>query len=509
MNQITINEKIGLLVHKMRQDKGLTQSDLAKMLNTSQPAINRIEQGKQNLTLETLAKISDVLNKQIISIGNQGVNLRIEGGHELKGKITLKNSKNAAVGLLCASLLNHGTTTFKSFPRIEEVFRIIEVLESIGVKVKWLPGNDLEIKRPARLNLDKINRESAQKTRSVLMMIGPLIHELKEFKIPYTGGCKLGERTVKPHLFAIEEFGVKIEAKSKYYHITSNPKKPGNVVLFEAGDTVTENAIMAASMTPGPTRIQFATSNYMVQDVCGYLMKLGVKIDGFGTTSPTIHGLSTPVKKDVVYYPAEDPIEAMFFVSAAIATNSKLTINRVPIDFMSLELLKLKKMGLKYSLSKIYKAHNGFTDLVDLTIEKHNGSLVASDKLHANIYPVGINQDNLPYFVPIVAVAKGRTLIHDWTYENRAIYYTELTKIGARVELADPHRVYVSGPSKFVSADLACPPALRPASLLLIGMLAAPGVSMLRNVYTINRGYEEIAERLNSLGAKIEVINSL
>jgi UDP-N-acetylglucosamine 1-carboxyvinyltransferase len=115
----------------------------------------------------------------------------------------------------------------------------------------------------------------------------------------------------------------------------------------------------------------------------------------------------------------------------------------------------------------------------------------------------------LPYFVPIAAVAKGRTLIHDWMYENRAIYYTELTKIGAQLELADAHRVYVTGPTKWRSNDVTCPPALRPASLLLIGMLAADGTSMLRNVYTINRGYEDLAERLNSLGAKIEVLHEI
>src|SRR5690606_19949195 len=159
---------------------------------------------------------------------------------------------------------------------------------------------------------------------------------------------------------------------------------------------------------------------------------------------------------------------------------------------------------------KRYKAKNGIFDLVDLTVHKHNGELQAlSDKIHANIYPVGINQDNLPYFVPIAAIARGRTLIHDWTYENRAIYYTELTKIGANVELADPHRVYITGPTRFSRADVVCPPALRPASLLLIGMLAADGISMLRNVYTINRGYEDLAERLNSLGAHIEVINEI
>jgi len=128
--------------------------------------------------------------------------------------------------------------------------------------------------------------------------------------------------------------------------------------------------------------------------------------------------------------------------------------------------------------------------------------------LHSLPYP-GVNADNLPYFVPIACVARGRQLIHDWMYENRAIYYTELTKIGAQIELADPHRVYITGPTKFSAADVVCPPALRPASLLLIGMLSANGVSMLRNVYTINRGYEDLAERLNSLGANIAVLHEI
>jgi len=121
-------------------------------------------------------------------------------------------------------------------------------------------------------------------------------------------------------------------------------------------------------------------------------------------------------------------------------------------------------------------------------------------------YP-GINIDNLPFFVPIAAVAKGETLIHDWVYENRAIHYMELTKLGARMILADPHRVYVTGSTTFKPTQIACPPALRPAMIILIAMLAADGVSILRNVYSISRGYEEIATRLNSLGAKIEVLS--
>ncbi len=504
----TTNEKIGHLIAQIRQERGLTQAEFAKRLATSQSAVNRMERGKQNLSLETLGRISDVLNKQLISLSGGSVNLRVEGGHELHGEITLKRSKNAAVGLLCASLLNEGMTRFESFPKIEEVFRIIEVLESIGVQVRWVNGSDLEIRRPATLKLDKMNAESARKTRSVLMMIGPLLHDYASFKIPYAGGCKLGMRTVEPHLFALENFGVEIVATQGHYNVKVKKKPAGRVVLYESGDTVTENIIMAAARSTNETVIELASANYAIQDVCFFLQKLGVKIEGIGTTTLKIRGVNS-IKKNVTYAPTEDPIEAMFFVSTAITTNSKITVRRVPIEFMALELLKLEKMGVKIEQSPRYKAANGQTDLVDLTVHKHNGKLQAlPEKIYSRPYP-GLNADNLPYFVPIAAVLNGRTLIHDWMYENRAIYYTEMTKVGMVVELADPHRLYITGATKFSKADVVCPPALRPASLLLIGMLAAEGISTLRNIYTINRGYEDIAERLNSLGAHITVLHEL
>lgn len=504
----TNNEKIGQLISQIRQDRDLTQAEFAKRLGTSQSAVNRIEQGKQNLSLETIARISDALNKQIISIGSGSVNLRIEGGHELKGSVRLKTSKNAAVALLCASLLNHGVTRFKNFPRIEEVFRIVEVLESIGVQIKWLPNNDLEIRRPEKLDLDNLDQEAARKTRSVLMLAGSLMHEYNDFKIPYAGGCKLGERTVEPHLFALEEFGVSIKATQGHYNVSVKKKPAEDITLYEQGNTVTNNVLMAAARTEGTTFVQSASGDYMVQDLCYFLQSLGVKIEGIGTPFLRITGVKT-IRKNITYAPTEDPIEAMFFIAAAVTTNSQVTIERVPFRWIALELLKLKKMGLTISHGPTYKAANGHIDLADLTIHKHNGKLVAlEDKIHPNLYP-GLNPDNLPYFVPIASVANGRTLIHDWIYENRAIYYTELTKIGAQVEIADPHRVYVHGPVHFSKADVVCPPALRPASLFLIGMLAADGVSKLRNIYTIARGYEDLAERLNSLGAHITVFHEM
>lgn len=504
----TTNEKIGQLIYQIRQERGLTQAAFARQLNTSQSAVNRIEHGRQNMSLDMLARISDVLNKPLISLSGGAVNLQIEGGNELSGEISVKSSKNATVALLCASLLNRGTTRLKSVPRIEEVNRLIEVLKSMDVAVRWI-GNDLEIKPPEKLNVVGMNKAAARRTRSVIMFIGPLMHLMNRFDIPYAGGCELGKRTVLPHLYALEEFGVDVFTKSGHYHVNVDKKLPKRpVVLYESGDTTTENILMAAAGFEGETIIKMASANYMVQDICFFLKKLGVKIDGIGTSTLRVRGVKN-IRKNISYSPSEDPVEAMTFVAAAITTNSSITVRRVPIEFMELELLKLEKMGLKYTQSNPYKANNGQTDLVDITVHKHNGKLVAAaEKVYGRPFP-GINIDHLPYFVPIAAVANGRTLIHDWVYEDRALMFTEMKKIGVDLELADPHRIYVNGPTKFRATDLVAPSGIRPAVIILIGMLAAPGISTLRNVYTINRGYEDLAERLNSLGANITVVHEL
>ncbi len=501
--------KVGSLIARVRIDRGLSQAEFAKRLGTSQSAVNRIEHGKQNLSLEMLARISDVLNKKLIDVSGDEVSLRIEGGHELSGSIELKTSKNATVALLCASLLNKGTTKLKRVPRIEEVNRIIEVLQSMGVSVRWLPDNDLEIKPPRILNTSSINTESAKKTRSVIMLIGALMHEFPVFSIPFAGGCSLGKRTILPHLYALEELGVSVATKTGSYNITVNKKKASRpIVLYESGDTTTENILMAAARFESETVIKMASANYMVQDLCLFLEKLGVKIEGIGTSTLRVHGVSR-IRKNITFAPSEDPVEAMTFICASITTNSEITVKRAPIDFLELELLKLEKMGLNFTVSEEYKAENGYTRLADITIKKHNGSLIApKEKLYARPFP-GLNIDHLPYFVPIAAVAKGRTLIHDWVYEDRALMFTEMKKLNVDLQLADQHRVYVNGPTHWRPADLSAPAGIRPAVMLLIGMMAAPGTSRLRSVYTISRGYEELAERLNSLGAKITVEHGL
>ena len=500
--------KIGALIQETRQARGMTQTELADALGTSQSAINRIEKGNQNISIEMVARISDVLSSELMQLNHSGkTNFVVEGGTQLSGSITVKTSKNAAVGLLCASLLNAGTTTLRRVARIEEVYRIIEVLESIGVRCKWLPGNDLEITPPKRLKLEEMDVAAAKRTRTVIMFLGPLLHQYNDFKLPFAGGCNLGTRTVEPHLVGLAPFGMSVEAKAgtDYYHATVEPTSVDKtIILTERGDTVTENVIMAAARYDGTVTIRNASPNYMVQDVCFFLEKLGVEIDGIGTTVLTIHGKPT-INQNVDYAPSEDPIEAMSLIAAGVVTKSPITIQRVPIEFVELELAILSEMGLSYTETDEYVADNGRTRLVDITLGVSHLS-APKDKLHCMPFP-GVNMDNLPFMGLIATMAHGRTLLHDWSYENRAIYFTELTKLGASIEIVDPHRVYIDGPTSWKPADIIAPSALRPSVVILLAMLAAPGKSVLRDVYSINRGYEDFANRLNTLGASIETVN--
>jgi UDP-N-acetylglucosamine 1-carboxyvinyltransferase len=498
---------IGAMVARLREDREMTQADLGEKIGTTQSVIARIEKGEQNLSTETFAKLSEALNHEIVQISKGGtVNFRVEGGRKLSGEIAVRTSKNGAVGILCASLLNRSSTTIKNAPKIEEVFRIIEVLESVGVKIEWI-GNDLKVTPPEKIRMKDIHYDAAAKTRSCIMMIGSLVSLLEVFDTPQAGGCRLGSRTVKPYFYALEKLGVTIETTSKYYRVSRKKlKKNQEIVLYEAGDTVTETILMAAAKIPGKTTIKFASANYQVQDVCFYLEKLGVRVEGIGTSTMIVHGIET-IDKDVEYALGEDPIEAMSLISAAIVTGSSITIKRLPIDFLELELLKLEKMGFKYKILARYKGENGHVNLVD--IQTFPSKLVAlEEKIHALPYP-GINMDNLPFFAVIGTQAEGQTFIHDWVYEERAIYYKELDKMGADTILADPYRFYVKGPTVLKANEIVCPPALRPSVIILIGMLAAKGTSVLRNVYNINRGYEDLAERLNSIGAKIETFRDL
>ncbi len=436
---------------------------------------------------------------------NTTMNYKVVGGRKLSGTVTTNTSKNAAVVLLAASLLNRGTTTLKRMPRIEEVKRLIEFMHSIGVSIERQGNGDIVITPPDSFDLTHPNRESAQRTRSIAMFIAPLAHVMNSFDLPAPSGCDLGKRSLGAHIDALAKLGIEItgDEKTHTYHVETKDLSPSEIIMYEASDTGTENVLMAAAKIPGKTIIKFASANYMVQDLCFFLEKAGVKIEGIGTSTLVVHGVED-IHTKLVMSPGEDPIESMFFIALAATTKSELAIKRCPIDFLELELAILEHMGLRHTRGPVYAAENGRTLLRDITILP--SELVAPpEKIAPRPYP-GINIDNLPYFVPVATQAKGETLIHDWVYEIRSSYYLEMSKLGAHIEKLDQHRVLVKGPTPLHGTNIKAPPAFRPASILLIGMLAAEGNSTLYDVYPINRGYENLHERLTKLGASVEAV---
>ncbi len=429
--------------------------------------------------------------------------LVINGGKKLRGSIEVQSAKNSAVSILIATAMIRGKVRLTDVPQIEEVHRIVELLRSIGVSIEPHDGNGLAIDASKPLNLKDIDPEACRRTRSSLMLLGALSARAKRYKIFKSGGCKLGARSVRPHIYALNKLGVHAVSREGFYDVTNKPLRAADIVMYESGDTTTENAVMAAVLAPGTTTIKMASANYMVQDLCYFLVKAGARIEGIGTTTLTIHGVKK--LKSVDTYPImPDPIVAMTMLSIAITTRSPLTIRNCPLEFLELEVCKLEVMGQKLTLKNKRISKNGHFAVVDIVVTPSKLTALP-DKIYGRPFP-GLNIDNLPLFVPILATSEGRTLVHDWAFENRAVYSLELQKLGAKITLLDPHRIWVEGPTSFVPNEIIAPPALRPAVNVLIAMLAAPGTSILRNTYEIDRGYERLYETLNAVGADITFI---
>jgi UDP-N-acetylglucosamine 1-carboxyvinyltransferase len=431
--------------------------------------------------------------------------LIIEGGKKLTGDLNNQSAKNSALAIICAAAMIKSQVTITDVPQIEEVERITELLVSIGIKVTKLKPGTLLIDSSSPLHLEKIDRHASEVTRASLMLLGALAHREKKYKLYRSGGCKLGNRTVRPHLYALGKLGVKVHTAPGYYEVENQPTlKGGTIIMYESGDTATSNAVMGAVLAKGRSVIKMASANYQVQDLCHFLVKAGAKISGIGTTTLIIDGVNK--LHSVKEYPImPDPIVAMTFISTAIVTRSHITIKNCPLEFLELELYKLQIMGQKMVIKNKHLSKSKAFELVDVEIIPSKLKALP-DKIECRPFP-GLNIDNLPLFIPILATARGRTMVHDWVYENRAIYSMELKKLGVNVDLIDTHRLWVEGPANFSPSEVDAPPALRPAVNVLIAMLAAKGRSVLHNTYPIDRGYENLYETLKKAGAKIEVIN--
>src|SRR3989338_3087341 len=365
--------------------------------------------------------------------------LIIEGGKKLHGTIENQPSKNAAEAILFACVMIRGKVTLVNVPELEGVHQILKLLKSIGVEVRQ-EKRTIHLDASAKLHLDNIDREASEATRTSLLLLGALAAREKNYTLYRSGGCHLGERTVRPHLYALKKLGVAAACEEGCYKVRNEKLQAAGIVLYESGDTTTENVIMAAVLAPGGTTIKMASANYMVQDLCYFLNKAGANIEGIGTTTLTIKGASelNPVEE----YPImPDPIVAMTLLAIAITTGSGFTVKNCPLEFLELELGKLEVMGQVYHLKNKRMSENGKFIVVDIEVVPSKLTALP-DKIYGRPFP-GLNIDNLPLFVPILTQAKGRTMVDDWAYENCAVGYADLQKLGARVTLLDPHRAMV------------------------------------------------------------------
>lgn len=425
----------------------------------------------------------------------------VEGGKKLHGSISVGAGKNSPIAILCATLLLRGKATFKYMPHISEVEGVLSLLKSIGVTYEWTTKDSLMVDTSGPLHLDTIDQKTCAKLRVSLLFLGALAGREKRYKLYKSGGCRLGNRTVRPHLHALSRFGVHVESLATHYAVTNEPLKAADIVMSEAGDTATENAILGAVLAPGTSTIRFASANYMVQDLCHFLVAAGANIDGIGTSTLTIRGVNAlKTVKEYEFMP--DPVDAMAWISLAVTTKSELTVKNCAYDFLTLELEQLSIMGQTFTLRNMRKGGTGKFRVCDITMHPSATLKALPDKLHAIPYP-GINADNIPLFLPILTRARGTTLVHDWMFENRAIYYVELQKLGANVMLMDPHRALVTGPTALLANEVVCPPGIRPGMAILIAMIAAKGKSVLRNAGPIERAYEDVVGRLQSIGVRI------
>lgn len=413
----------------------------------------------------------------------------IIGGKKLSGKIEVRGSKNATTPILAATLLTKKECILDNLPLIEDVFRMIEILESMGAEIKWLGKRKISIKNE-KINPVKMDVEKIKKLRSSILLLGSLSARFNNFKLYHPGGCVIGKRPLGTHFEAMRKMGVDIRQNEKFYNINAKKRKAGKVVLRELSVTATENAMMLATGMPGKTIIKISACEPHVEDLGRFLISLGAKIKGLGTHTLEIIGSKNlhSAKHKII----PDANEAETFLIMAIATSSPIIINNICEDHLDLVLEKLREFGADFKISK--------NSIQVIPAKK----LKAVSKVDTRTYP-GVPSDVQAPFGVLATQAKGETLIHDSLYENRFNYIGELKKMGADAKILDPHRVSIKGPAKLKGKTITSFDLRAGATLIIAGLLAS-GKTTIKDIYQVDRGYEKIEERLQKLGAEIKRI---
>jgi len=414
----------------------------------------------------------------------------IEGGKKIEGEIEVGGSKNAAGGVLAATLLTNEDCFIDNVPKVADVFTLLDILKGMGVEVEWMGERKVRIRAGKNVDPLKMDFSRVSKARLSVLLFGSLLPRFQSFKIASPGGDRIGLRPITTHLRALEELGAKIERIGDFYNVDIKKLEGKEIVLSEFSVTATENLLMAATLSQGETIIKGAACEPEILNLGEMLKKMGGKIEGLGTHQLKVQGVEKLGGVSVELIP--DRLEAGTFLVIGALTPGELKIKSMRSEHLDLFLAKLKEINVNFQKEK---------DSIRVWFSPN----LKPTKVQALPYP-GFPTDLLPLVVPLLTQAEGKSLIHDPLYENRLNYTQELKKMGADIEIVDPHRAFVFGKTKLFGVKIESWDIRAGAALLVAGLMAE-GRTTIENVEQIDRGYERIDERLQKLGAEIKRVN--
>lgn len=412
----------------------------------------------------------------------------INGGKKLNGEVRVHGMKNAATPIIAATLLTEGECIIDNVPQIDDVRKMVEILKSLGAEADWSGEHQLTISC-RNVSLKSIDQAKIKSMRSSVLLLGPLLARFNQVQISEPGGCIIGKRPLDTHFHAFRLLGAEVDYKNDYVDIKAKGLRGTTIILPEFSVTATENALMAACLADGTTKIKLAAAEPHVQDLIDFLEKMGAKISGRGTHELVVRGVKKLSGARHALIP--DQIEIGTWAVVAAATRGDIRIRPVISEHLDIVLLKLREAGVDFEIAG------------DCLSVKPSSDLRAF-KLQSLPYP-GFPTDLEAPFGVLATQCVGTSLIHDPLYEGRMGYVSELVKMGANAVVCDPHRVLITGPTPLYGREIRSYD-LRAGATLIIAGLIAEGETIINEAEVVDRGYEDIEQYLGALGADIKRI---
>lgn len=428
------------------------------------------------------------------------MDIKVEGGQTLSGKIVPSGSKNAAVALLPASLIFEKEVTFENVPDISDINRLVDILEKFGSYINWDKKNCIMRVDNSKLSFKNLDKNDLGNMKGTSLLWGPMLTRFGKVEFDdLPGGCTLGIRRLDAHYNAFKDLGVKVEETPNSVKMDARRAVGREIWLTEMSVTATENVVLLALGIKGTTRIIGAASEPHVQDLCNFLVTCGAEINGIGSSILEIVGGRK--MKPTRYKIVSDHHEITTFLAMGAATGGEIFVDDVPLHIMKNAINIFKIFGVA-----VEKKDNGLIVKKNQMIEVIGNGKYFSE-IKAQPWP-GLPVDSLPLFIPLaLAAQKGQVMFHNWMYESGLFWTSELTKLGANIILADPHRVIVTSGNKLRGATLEAPYIIRAVVAMVMSAMVSSGESTILNADALYRGHPKFAENLKKIGAKVEIVN--